>query len=89
LPAKRSKPGLWTGRVLSQISSGFDGVLSTNCPPRHRADRARGRLALPHRMDRRGAPAREREWFFRAGAARARRGASVASRACAVVIHSG
>jgi hypothetical protein len=42
LPANRAKQGLWDRRVLSQISPGFDGILSTNCPPRQRADRDPG-----------------------------------------------
>jgi hypothetical protein len=51
LPANRAKQGLWDRRVLSQISPGFDGILSTNCPPRHRADRGPRPRALPHRME--------------------------------------
>jgi hypothetical protein len=40
LPANNAKRELCTGRGLSQISPGFAWVLSTNCPPRCRADRA-------------------------------------------------
>jgi hypothetical protein len=40
LPANSAKRGFWTRRVLSHISPAVDGVLSTNCPSRRRADRS-------------------------------------------------
>jgi hypothetical protein len=45
LPANHAKRGLWAGRVLSQVSPGFPGVLSTNCPPRRSDSPAAGSTA--------------------------------------------
>jgi hypothetical protein len=51
LPANRGKAAAHAGRVQSQISPRFAGVLSTNRPPRCEADRASGAVgALPSRL---------------------------------------